>query len=268
MGTTIQIITLIALLTIPIFAEDVSIEIPISPPAIGLPLIDITAPTSSASATSIFDTLYLFSYLPELKIPNQVLVGYNTVNLDSGDPSVVDTNISSLSIPKSYIVNNFIFNNANYNILGNVSSSTSSLNIPGSYNTNGNILDLEYGDSSVVDTNISSLGIPGSYNGSGTTNNTVISKAYAVSMLIPQLPVYSTLYIANPNLAIKYTTFMAKWYIWDPPSGWFLTDLKNRTIQAEADGNIEERDKLFAIYKTWADKYLIPGQPYYNQQAE
>lgn len=207
MGTTIQIITLIALLTIPIFAEDVSIEIPISPPAIGLPLIDITAPTSSASATSIFDTLYLFSYLPELKIPNQVLVGYNTVNLDSGDPSVVDTNISSLSIP-------------------------------------------------------------GSYNGSGTTNNTVISKAYAVSMLIPQLPVYSTLYIANPNLAIKYTTFMAKWYIWDPPSGWFLTDLKNRTIQAEADGNIEERDKLFAIYKTWADKYLIPGQPYYNQQAE
>lgn len=207
MGTTIQIITLIALLTIPIFAEDVSIEIPISPPAIGLPLIDITAPTSSASATSIFDTLYLFSYLPELKIPNQVLVGYNTVNLDSGDPSVVDTNISS-------------------------------------------------------------LGIPGSYNGSGTTNNTVISKAYAVSMLIPQLPVYSTLYIANPNLAIKYTTFMAKWYIWDPPSGWFLTDLKNRTIQAEADGNIEERDKLFAIYKTWADKYLIPGQPYYNQQAE
>ena len=207
MGTTIQIITLIALLTIPIFAEDVSIEIPISPPAIGLPLIDITAPTSSASATSIFDTLYLFSYLPELKIPNQVLVGYNTVNLDSGDPSVVDTNISSLSIP-------------------------------------------------------------GSYNGSGTTNNTVISKAYAVSMLIPQLPVYSTLYIANPNLAIKYTAFMAKWYIWDPPSGWFLTDLKNRTIQAEADGNIEERDKLFAIYKTWADKYLIPGQPYYNQQAE
>jgi len=207
MGTTIQIITLIALLTIPIFAEDVSIEIPISPPAIGLPLIDITAPTSSASATSIFDTLYLFSYLPELKIPNQVLVGYNTVNLDSGDPSVVDTNISS-------------------------------------------------------------LGIPGSYNGSGTTNNTVISKAYAVSMLIPQLPVYSTLYIANPNLAIKYTAFMAKWYIWDPPSGWFLTDLKNRTIQAEADGNIEERDKLFAIYKTWADKYLIPGQPYYNQQAE
>jgi hypothetical protein len=64
MGTTIQIITIIALLLSPTFGADTSIEIPISPSPVGLPLIDITAtPSSYSTLSSIFDTPYLFNYL-------------------------------------------------------------------------------------------------------------------------------------------------------------------------------------------------------------
>jgi len=252
MGTTIQIITIIALLLSPTFGADTSIEIPISPSPVGLPLIDITAtPSSYSTLSSIFDTPYLFNYLPELKIPSRSVVSSNTVNLDSGDPSVVSSNTTNLSIPGSY----------------NVNTTTTNLSIPGSYNVNGNTTNLSLLDPSKIGTNISPLDIPLYYN-VNTTTNTIISKIGIVSTSIPQLIVSSIHYVANPNLAIKYTAFMAKWYMWDPPSGWFLIDLKNRTIQADSDGNIEERDKLFAIYKVWADKYLTPGQPYYNQQAE
>gem|GEM_PF-2620752 len=43
---------------------------------------------------------------------------------------------------------------------------------------------------------------------------------------------------------------------WDSPHGVYMNDLRDSILAADAAGDFAERDRLFAIYRTWAEKYL------------
>jgi hypothetical protein len=43
---------------------------------------------------------------------------------------------------------------------------------------------------------------------------------------------------------------------WDSPHGVYMNDLRDSILAADAAGESAERDRLFAIYRTWAEKYL------------
>ena len=45
---------------------------------------------------------------------------------------------------------------------------------------------------------------------------------------------------------------------WESPHGVYMNDLRDSILAADAAGNFAERDRLFAIYQTWAEKYLDP----------
>jgi hypothetical protein len=45
---------------------------------------------------------------------------------------------------------------------------------------------------------------------------------------------------------------------WDSPHGFYMNDLRDSILAADAAGDFAERDRLFAIYRTWAEKYLNP----------
>ena len=45
---------------------------------------------------------------------------------------------------------------------------------------------------------------------------------------------------------------------WDSPHGVYMKDLRESILAADASGDFTERDRLFAIYRTWAEKYLTP----------
>jgi hypothetical protein len=45
---------------------------------------------------------------------------------------------------------------------------------------------------------------------------------------------------------------------WDSPHGFYMNDLRDSILAADAAGDFAERDRLFAIYRTWAEKYLTP----------
>jgi len=45
---------------------------------------------------------------------------------------------------------------------------------------------------------------------------------------------------------------------WESPHGGYMNDLRDSILAADAAGNFAERDRLFAIYQTWAEKYLDP----------
>ncbi len=45
---------------------------------------------------------------------------------------------------------------------------------------------------------------------------------------------------------------------WDSPHGVYMNDLRDSILAADAAGDFAERDRLFAIYRTWAEKYLTP----------
>ena len=37
-----------------------------------------------------------------------------------------------------------------------------------------------------------------------------------------------------------------------------MNDMRDSILAADAAGDFTERDRLFAIYRTWAEKYLTP----------
>ena len=45
---------------------------------------------------------------------------------------------------------------------------------------------------------------------------------------------------------------------WDSPHGVYMNDMRDSILEADAAGDFAERDRLFAIYRTWAEKYLTP----------
>ena len=45
---------------------------------------------------------------------------------------------------------------------------------------------------------------------------------------------------------------------WDTPHGVYMNDLHDSILAADASGDFAERDRLFAIYRAWAEKYLAP----------
>jgi hypothetical protein len=52
------------------------------------------------------------------------------------------------------------------------------------------------------------------------------------------------------------TAFSVKFHLWRKPHGTFLTRLHARILQADAHGDIAERDRLLRLYEPWAEKYL------------
>ena len=62
--------------------------------------------------------------------------------------------------------------------------------------------------------------------------------------------------------AAQLTMTTAKLLRWNQPADRsYMADLRQSILEAEAAGNIEERDRLFAIYAPWAEKYLNPDSP-------
>ena len=54
----------------------------------------------------------------------------------------------------------------------------------------------------------------------------------------------------------------AKLLIWVKPADRsYMADLRQSILEADAAGNIAERDRLLAIYEPWAEKYLNPDSP-------
>jgi len=45
---------------------------------------------------------------------------------------------------------------------------------------------------------------------------------------------------------------------WDSPHGVYMNDLRDSILAADVASDYAERDRLFAIYRTWAEKYLNP----------
>jgi len=45
---------------------------------------------------------------------------------------------------------------------------------------------------------------------------------------------------------------------WESPHGIYMNELRDSILAADAAGDFAERDRLFAIYRTWAEKYLTP----------
>ena len=66
---------------------------------------------------------------------------------------------------------------------------------------------------------------------------------------------------AKPDVAVAsapLSDVAAKLLMWAKPHGTYMTELRKSILAADAAGDIEERDRLFAIYQTWAEKYLVP----------
>ena len=59
--------------------------------------------------------------------------------------------------------------------------------------------------------------------------------------------------------AAPLSAVAAKPLLWAKPHGTYMTDLGNSILTADAAGDTAERDRLFAIYQTWAEKYLNPS---------
>ena len=68
-----------------------------------------------------------------------------------------------------------------------------------------------------------------------------------------------------PRLAVAaapLNMMTAKLLIWVKPADRsYMADLRQSILDADAAGNIAERDRLFAIYQPWAEKYLNPDSP-------
>ncbi len=58
----------------------------------------------------------------------------------------------------------------------------------------------------------------------------------------------------------------AKLLMWGSPHGTYMNELRQSILEAEAAGDFAERDRLFAIYQSWAEKYLVPGAQPDNKQ--
>lgn len=73
-----------------------------------------------------------------------------------------------------------------------------------------------------------------------------------------------------PRLAVAaapLNMMTAKLLIWVKPADRsYMADLRQSILDADAAGNIAERDRLFAIYQPWAEKYLDPGAQPANKQ--
>ena len=69
----------------------------------------------------------------------------------------------------------------------------------------------------------------------------------------------------TPQLAVAaapLTMMTAKLLIWAKPADRsYMADLRQSILEADAAGNFAERDRLFAIYQPWAEKYLNPDSP-------
>ena len=48
---------------------------------------------------------------------------------------------------------------------------------------------------------------------------------------------------------------------WPKPQGQYMNSLRKQILAADANGDTAERDRLFSIYRTWADKYLLQAKP-------
>ena len=52
---------------------------------------------------------------------------------------------------------------------------------------------------------------------------------------------------------------------WNSPHGVYMNDLRDSILAADAAGDFAERDRLFAIYRTWAEKYLNQDSTTWSQ---
>ena len=54
---------------------------------------------------------------------------------------------------------------------------------------------------------------------------------------------------------------------WDSPHGVYMNDLRDSILAADVAGDFAERDRLFAIYRTWAEKYLTPDSTTWSRDS-
>ena len=65
----------------------------------------------------------------------------------------------------------------------------------------------------------------------------------------------------NADLAVAsapLNTVVARLLMWGTPHGTYMNELRQSILKADAAGDFAERDRLFATYQPWAEKYLDP----------
>lgn len=69
--------------------------------------------------------------------------------------------------------------------------------------------------------------------------------------------------LARAAAPLSVTT--ARLLMWGTPHGTYMTELRRSILNADAAGDFAERDRLFSIYRPWAEKYLDPDSTTWSQ---